>query len=291
MAKLVAPFIPFVAEAMYQNLASSADDGRESVHLESYPEADESVIDQRLSEATRLAMRVSSLGRAARSKAGIKVRQPLERALVGLRSPDEAKLLKQVEDQVREELNVKSILPLADEREVMELTVQPNTSLLGPKYGEELKKIASALSTADPWEIKGRVDVGQAVEVDGYILEADEVVVTTADLGGYSTSGDGFNTVAVGTHVSEALRLEGLARELVHRIQNMRRSAGFDIADYIITTYQGAAEVDEVVAAQREHIEQETLSREVTNGTAAADAYVETHKVDGLEVVLGIKRE
>ena len=290
LTRLTAPFIPFVAEAMHQNLARSFDVGAESVHLESYPVADESLIDRQLSEATRLAMRLSSLGRAARSKAGIKVRQPLEQALVKLRSQQEAELLERVEAQVKEELNVKSVLPLDDEASVVELSVRANTSLLGPKYGSAVPNITAALSAADPWEVKGRVDSHQTVVIDGYTLEPEEVAVATTDLSGYSTSSDGFNLVAVPTDISHELKLEGLARELVHRIQNMRREAGFDIADHITTFYQGPEELDEVMAAQRAYIEQETLSGELVNGAAAEGAHVETHEVDGHELVLGVRR-
>ena len=293
LTRLLAPFMPFMAESMYQNLSAPLKAGlaRESVHLESFPKADMGSVDQRLSEATRLAMRLSSLGRAARSKAGIKVRQPLASALVKLRLPNEAELLADVAGQVQDELNIKETTSLADESEVMELQVKANMALLGPKYGAEMSRIVEGLSSADPWKVSARVSSGQVVEIAGFLLEPEEVLVSSHDREGYAVASEGGYTMAVSTEVSAELALEGLARELVHRIQNMRRSAGFDIADHIVTYYQGDASLDEVMSAHGDYVRQETLSRQVVKDAPVAGAYTEAHSVDGLEVTLGVKRE
>ena len=301
LTKLLAPFMPFMSESIYQNLVRSPVpsvggepnelEGYESVHLDSYPEADMTKVDHQLSVATRLAMRVSSLGRAARSKAGIKVRQPLAKTLVKMRSLEEAELLSRIAPQVQEELNVKEIAALSEETEVLEFRVQPNMVLLGPKYGPDLPNIASALAAADPSDLYSQVSAGDNVRIDGYILEAEEVLVSSSDREGYSVASEGGYTVAVTTDVSPELALEGLARELVHRIQNMRRSAGFDIADHIVTYYQGSPRLDDVIAAHGDYIQQETLSRQVVKGRPEPGAYTEAHDVDGAAVTLGVKRE
>ena len=278
LIKLVAPVMPFMTEQMYGNLTNGK--SQESIHLDDFPVADESLIDQRLSEATRLAMRLSSMGRAARSKAGLKVRQPLEHALVRLRSSDEVALLSQVAPQVQDELNVKQIEPVTDEGDVLEYKVQPNLRLLGPKYGAELRNIVAALNDANPAEIHGQVRSGNPVAVNGVVLEPDEVLVETLDKDGYAVTNEGGYTVAVSTEVSEALRLEGDARELVHGIQNMRRSADFDIADHIVTYYESSPELDAVIAAHGDYIRQETLSNELLCRPPAGDAYTETLKVN-----------
>jgi isoleucyl-tRNA synthetase len=275
---------------MYQNLVRSVNVGYESVHLDSYPQADSSKIDQRLSDATRLAMRLSSLGRAARSKAGIKVRQPLKQVLVKLRSPDEAELLAQVAAQVQDELNVKALVPFSDDNEVMEFKAQANMPLLGPKYGKELRSITSALSAADASVLHALASPGQTVEIDGYTLEPEEILVTSSDKEGYSVASEGGYTVAVTTEVGEELALEGLARELVHRIQNMRRSAGFDITDHIVTYYQASPRLDDVMSAHGDYIREETLSREVVTDQPPQDAYSETHKINDVQATLGVKR-
>ena len=288
LIKLVAPVMPFMTEQMYANLTNGK--GKESIHLDDYPVADEALIDQRLSDATRLAMRLSSMGRAARSKAGLKVRQPLEHALVRLRSTDEVALLSQVAPQVRDELNVKQIEPVTDEGDVLEYKVQPNLRLLGPKYGAELRNIVAALNDANPADIHQQVRSGNPVAVNGVVLEPDEVLVETLDKDGYAVSNEGGYTVAVSTEVSETLRLEGDARELVHGIQNMRRSADFDIADHIVTYYESSPELDAVIAAHSDYIRQETLSRELVSAKPVDDAYTETLKVNNIEATVGVRR-
>ncbi len=290
LTKLLAPVMPFVTEAIYQNLVRSTGNGHESVHLEDYPQADASKVDQELSDATRLAMRLSSMGRAARSKSGLKVRQPLEKALIKLRSPDEARLLAHVAPQVQDELNVKEIASIEDETEVVNVEVRPNMPILGPKYGMELHNIIEALRNADPMQVYTAVNAGQKVEAEGYELEPNEILVNSLDKEGYAVSTDSGYVVAVSTHVTRELAMEGTARELVHRIQNMRRSADFDIADYIVTYYQGDAEIAEVIAAHEEYIRQETLSRQLLDQSPPADAHAEEHNVDGHQVTIGVKR-
>ena len=290
LTRLLAPFIPFSTEEMYQNLVGSADGERQSVHLESWPRSDTGKVDQRLSEATRLAMRLSSLGRAARSKAGIKVRQPLEVTHFKLRSQSEAELLEAVAPQIREELNVKQVAVLQAEAEVVEFKVSPNMATVGPKYGADSKAVAAALTAADATAVIASVDDGGAVVVGGFELAADEVNVARSDREGFSVASESGYLAAVTTTISSDLAAEGTARELVHIVQNMRKAAGFDIADHIVTSYEGPSELGEVVEAHGEYIRQETLSNELVAGRAADGAHVENHKVNGLEAVLGVKR-
>ena len=291
LIKLLAPFMPFATESIYQNLVRSSGAGYESVHLDTYPKADLSRVDRQLSDATRLAMRISSMGRAARSKAGIRVRQPLRRLMVKVRSPEEAKLVEQVASQVQDELNVKEVVPLADETEVLEYTVQANMPVLGPRYGSELGSIVSGLSTLDPLEVQRQVGACSAIQVGNHTLEPDEVLVSGGDKEGYSVASEAGYTIAITTEVSAELAMEGLAREIVHRIQNMRRSAGFDIADYIVTHYQGDAKLDEMFAQHGDYIRRETLSREIINGTPAKGAFSETLNLNGMDAVIGVQVE
>jgi isoleucyl-tRNA synthetase len=229
VAKLLAPFAPFVAEEMYQNLVCSASpDEPESVHLAEWPVADPSLVDEGLMADTRLVMRVASLGRNARAKAGIKVRQPLAKVLVGPRHPAEAEALRRLESQVLDELNVKKL------------------------------------------------------EVASGAVGGDAVNVALAEEGGY--------TVALDTVVTPDLADEGLAREIVHRLQTMRKNAGFDIADYITTHYQGDAQITRVLRQFEVYVRQETLSRELVEGLPPEGAYVEEHKLAGQGVRLAVKR-
>ncbi|MBI2912793.1 MAG: class I tRNA ligase family protein, partial [Chloroflexi bacterium] len=228
LAKLLAPFTPFVAEEMYQNLVRSVDkEAAESVHLGRWPEPDPSLVDQRLMEETRLVMRVVSLGRAARSVAGIKVRQPLSRVVVKPRYPVEAEGLKRLEAQLLDELNVKALALAEDES-----------------------------------------------QLEGLALASDEA--------GYALGLD--------TTLTPELRDEGLARELVHRIQNLRKAAGFDISDRIVTYYRGWERLGQVLARHGDYVRQETLSRELLEGAPPPDAHAEEQKIDGQAVTLAVRR-
>jgi isoleucyl-tRNA synthetase len=231
LAKLLAPFIPFLAEELYRNLVRSVfPEAPESVHLTDFPVADKSQIDRQLTEDNRLAMKVASMGRAARAKAGIKVRQPLAVNYVGVSSEWEKRALKRLEPLVLEELNVKEL-----------------------RY-DSIENVAA--------------------------LEGNDYVVV----------GEAANNSAVCTSLTPELRAEGMAREVVHRLQTMRRSAGFDIADHILTYYQGEAYVGQVMADFADYIRQETLSRELVAGIPEGIDLRENYKLGGYNVLLGVKR-
>ena len=245
LSKLLAPFTPFLAEEMYRNLVASVDpQAPESVHLASFPQADEALIEPSLMEATRLAVRISSLGRAARSRAGIKVRQPLPAIRIKLRQPEEEKAIQKVAEQVMDELNVKKLDLLASE-----------TSL----YQQAMTSAEGKGETIFPMD-----DHWVAIE------------------GGY--------LAALDTSISTELASEGLARELVHRIQNMRRSALFELTDHITTYYHGPSRIRQVMESYADYIQQETLSKGLVEGTAVEGSYIENQKVEGMEIALGVSR-
>ena len=247
VARLMAPLAPFVSEQMYRNLELRFNpDGPDSVHLADYPVADTSLIDDAIMDATRLAIRVSSMGRSARSKAGLKVRQPLASVVVRTRTSDEAKYLDWVGEQILEELNIKKLQ--AD--------------------GLEQDLYAQAQSAA-----------GQ----DSNSKNGDSVVAVN----GYSAALEAGYMVAVDANITPELADEGLARELAHRIQNLRKGARFEITDHIVTYYQGPDDVARVMKTHGDYIMQETLSDSLLPEPPAADAKSETAKVNDMEVTLG----
>ncbi len=289
LSKLIAPFTPFLAEELYRNLVYAVDSSApESVHLAWFPEADESLIDPALNDEARLAMKISSLGRAARSKAGIKVRQPLASVKVMVRDAGEREALRRSFDQVGEELNVKALEFAESPSELYDYKVSANTSALGPKYGKDTPKIAKGLGEMDSREVAEAVNAGHSVEVAGFTLEPEEVNLQAVEKEGLSVAAEGEYVVAVPTTVSEELAREGMARELVHRLQTMRRSAGFEVVDQIVSYISGDESVMETVATFEAYIKQETLSREILTSTPPPDAFKETHNLDGREVVLGV---
>ncbi|MXZ92834.1 MAG: isoleucine--tRNA ligase [Chloroflexi bacterium] len=250
VARLMAPLAPFVSEQMYRNLELRFNPhGPDSVHLTDFPVADVSLIDQPVMDATRLAIRVSSMGRAARSKAGLKVRQPLASVVVKTRTADEAKYLDWVRPQILEELNIKELQP-ADAVQSL--------------YAE-----------------------AQAAAGHDSDSNSDDAVVS---VNGYSANLESGYMVAVDANITPELADEGLARELSHRIQNLRKSARFQITDRIVTYYQGSDDVARVMATHGDYIRQETLSDDLLAQPPAEDAQSETAKVEGMEVTLGVCR-
>ncbi|MFC1908682.1 isoleucine--tRNA ligase [Chloroflexota bacterium] len=226
LSRLMAPLTPFIAEELYRNLVGSVSpEAPESVHLTDFPVADKTTIDKQLMDDTRLVMKVSSLGRAVRSQAGIKVRQPLQKLLVRVSSGSQEKGLKSLASQVLEEVNVKEISIIDD----MPVTEWP--------------------------------------------------VTTEGDL-----------TLMLDTDITPELAAEGMAREIVHRLQTMRRSAGFDIADHIVTYYQGDAYVAQVMTDFADYIKQETLSQRLVDGVAEEGVFTESYKLSGHEVLLGVQK-
>ncbi len=229
LAKLLAPFAPFLAEELYQNLVVSAfADAPDSVHLADFPAADETRIDKKLAADTRLAMKVCSLGRAARSQAGIKVRQPLAHLVVSVAGSQEQEVLERLAPQILEELNVKEL------------------------------KFAS-----------GEIEL---------------------DRSGYEVVSEGGHSVAIATEIPPELEAEGVAREVVRRLQTMRRSAGFDIADHIITYYQGDDYIRQVMGDFADYIKGETLSQKLVDGVGEEGAFTERHNLSGHDILLGVKR-
>jgi len=291
LSLLMAPFTPFIAEEMYQNLARSPDvEIPESVHLCDFPEANNKEIDRKLSADIRAVIRVCSLGRAARSKANIKVRQPLEKIMVKVGTAVEQESLQRLSAQVMEELNVKRIEFVADEGALVDFQVKPNLVLLGPKYGKELGSITRALKEMEPGQVVRETRAGRAVTLGGHTIEAEEIMVETSDREGMVAVVGGGYVVAIETKISPELQREGVAREIVHRLQTMRRDAGFDIANYITTFYQADESIQQVMQEFADYIRQETLSRQLINSVPEDGAYIETQEIEGKEIVFGVKR-
>ena len=246
VAKLMAPLAPFVSEEIYQNLVCSVDpDAPDSVHLADFPVADESLVDNDLMEATRLAMRISSMGRAARSKSGLKVRQPLASAAIRTRTDSERAYVAQVRPQILDELNIKDIEVLDDDSDLFR----------------------------------------QAQE------QADGEPEATVTVGHYTASLEAGYMVAMNGEITPELAEEGLARELVHRIQGLRRAANFEVTDHIETWYDGPVDLAGVMRGNfSAYIREETLSDVVEVGPPPEGAKSETAKIEGQEITLAVRR-
>jgi isoleucyl-tRNA synthetase len=235
LAQLLAPFVPFIAEELYQNLCRSVDpEAKESVHLCDFPVADETRINDRLNTDVELAMKISSLGRAARAKAGIKVRQPLAKAVIRVETSEEKKALEVLATEVMEEINVKELVVLSE-----------------------------------------------ASEREGF----------PSNTPNYSVANDARHWVAIGTELRPELVAEGVSRELVRHLQNMRRNAKFDITDRIITYYQTKEPlISQVIGTFANYIKQETLSEELIDTLPPDQTYGENHRIADGEISLAIRK-
>lgn len=266
----------------------------ESVHLCDWPVADGGRIDRTLSDETRLVMRVASLGRAARAKASLKVRQPVAELFVKLPTQLEEHALERLAPQVLEELNVRELRIVRDETDFLRFEVKPNLKSLGIKYGRDVQKIMAALQTMPDDrrnEIAKAVAAGQTVEVAGKALSPDELLVAGREKEGFASAEENGAVVIVSTELTPELVREGLAREIVHRIQNLRKEAGFEIADRIRTYVSGSPEIAAVVEEHGEYVRQETLSVEVVVGAdAPSGAQVEVGEIEGRALTLGVVR-
>jgi isoleucyl-tRNA synthetase len=287
--RLMSVFVPFIAEDMYQNLVRAVlPDAPESIHLCDWPIADESLIDRDLSIAVRAVQRLTSLGRAARAKANIKVRQPLGAVHVKLPSANEATAVGPMADQITEELNVKALHVIEDESDFFEYQVLPNLPILGPKYGSEVGKVRAAISTADKAAIVRETSAGRPVTLAGFELQPDELLVSMTGRPGYAVAEEAGYAVAVTTEITPELADEGLARELVRRIQEMRKTAGFEIADRIRLHHEGNEDVARVMLSWSAYISQETLAQSIAIGDGAG--HTEEHDIDGRKVKLTVEK-
>ncbi len=291
LAKLIAPITPFLSETIYQNLVRKVDrQSPESVHHNDYPVASSEAIDGQLLAEMAMIQQVVNLGRAARSKAGIRVRQPVAELLVKPRNQAERGILEHLGGQIQEELNVKSLKLIEDAADLTSYTVRPKTPVLGPKYGRNLPKIRSLLAAADSNAVGKAVAAGQNVKLDGFTLLPDEIDVQVIDRPGYAVAAEQELVVAINTVLNEELVSEGRARELVHRIQTMRKQAGFDIADRIELRYAGDVTLEKVFEHFKNYVSQETLASVVQSGMADESHYAETIAIDDSAIEIAIRR-
>ncbi len=302
--KLLAPFTPFLAESLYQNLVVSVDQNApESVHLCDWPVADEALVDERLARETRLVMRMVNLGRAAREKAQIRVRQPLSVLYARVTSADERASLERLAGQVLEELNIKRLDFLPEDSDMLVYTLKPRVSLLGPKYGSLMKPLLGALNQLAPADAvrQLRATGKLLLTVNGQevaLVEEELEAVATAKPG-YVAAEDAGYVTAVETTLSPELVEEGLVRDLTHYLQDMRKKADFSIEESINAQLVTDAELAGVLNRYADYIKDETLARDLTiltgepSAASADGAYTDTiapAKLGGHQVQVTLSR-
>ena len=291
LTRLLAPFIPFVTEELWQKLVVQVDDqAPDSVHLADWPTSNSSLIDEQLSRQTQLAIKLASLGRSARAQSKLKVRQPLAELLVEVRHDWEREALTTIAQQLSDELNVKGIRDVTGTGGLLSFTVKPELRSLGPKYGKQLGDIRNLLSQADAAEVARLAESGQEIILDQFTLEPDEVLIERHAAEGYAVATDAGYTAAVSTEVTPELRAEGLAREVVHMVQNLRKSSGLEISDRIELGIEGSADIGTALDLHAEYVAQETLAASLELGRGVDNGSSETFQLEGEQITISVKK-
>ncbi len=278
VAKLLAPTMPFIAEELYRNLVVEMDaDAPESVHMADWPEFDESRIDEDLNREMALVMKLASLGHAARNKAAIKVRQPLAEVAFSVGSAQEMAALERYADILSDELNVKQVRALGSAGEAVAYSLNPLPMQLGQKYKAQFPAVKAAILELDAQEASQALMAGEAVQVtvDGetYDILPDEVEVRAEARSGLTVASEGAYLAALTTDLTPELVDEGLAREFVRRVQDLRKQADFDISDRIHLYYQASEGLSKALETFRDYIMGEVLALEMNSAPAPDDAY------------------
>lgn len=267
VAKLMAPIAPFFAERLFRDLNGvTGKEAHDSVHLSQFPSYHETEVDHDLEERMRNAQTITSLILSLRKKEKIRVRQPLQKVMVPVLDDHSAKQLKAVQDLILSEVNVKEMELISEESGILVKKIKPNFKILGPRYGRLMKQIAGALSQFDQDQIREieRADVYQ-LEIDGetVTLNKDDVEITSEDIPGWLVASENGLTVALDVTLTEALKEEGTARELVNRIQNIRKDSGLEVTDRITLEMKSHPALEAAVQNNRSYICSETLAEDL----------------------------
>jgi isoleucyl-tRNA synthetase len=267
IAKLGAPIAPFFMDKLYLDLNSvTKKETFESVHLADFPVFDEAYIDKSLERKMEAAQTISSLVLSLRAKEKIKVRQPLQKIMIPVDSKEQKEEILAVSDLIKHEVNIKEIELLEDASDILTKQIKPNFKTLGPRFGKDMKAIANAVINFTAEDINKMEENGHLdVEVNGknITLERADVEITSQDIEGWLVANEGALTVALDVTISDELRKEGIARELINRIQNLRKDSGFEVTDRIDVTLQKDEHIIKAIDANMSYIKSETLTDEL----------------------------
>ena len=267
IAKLGAPIAPFFMDRLYLDLNKvTRKETFESVHLANFPVFEEAYVDKSLENKMESAQTISSLVLSLRAKEKIKVRQPLQKIMIPVDSESQKNEILAVADLIKSEVNVKEIQVLEDASDILVKQIKPNFKVLGPRFGKDMKAVAQVVNNFTSDDIKEIEQNGILdVEVNGKIitLERTDVEITSQDIEGWLVANEGAITVALDVTITDDLRKEGIARELINRIQNLRKDSGFEVTDRIDVTFQKGEHIEMAINANITYIKSETLTNEL----------------------------
>ncbi|MGH2369880.1 MAG: DUF5915 domain-containing protein, partial [Chloroflexota bacterium] len=295
LTKLLAPFIPFLADELYDNLGRSVQpEAPASVHLTDFPVPDPAKVDEALDREMAALLAAVGLGRAARTKASAKVRQPLPAVLVWARDPAVLDAVERMQDQLLDELNVKRFERVEQPELYASYDVRPNLPLLGPKYGRQVGAIRQALAAADAGDLARAVRAGASVTLEAggerFELAPEELLVDVKEREGFNVAESRDLLVALDATLTPALIAEGLARDFVRGVQDARKEAGLRIEDTIRLLYAAAAEPAAAIEAHAEYIKGETLAPDLRSGNPTGEAHQAEVRLGKDRVRIGLTR-
>lgn len=265
VAKLSAPIAPFFMDQLYQDLnKATGKETAESIHLTDFPVADESLIDQDLVEKTHLAQNITSMVFSLRKKENVKVRQPLQKVLIPVLDAKTEEQISAVADLIKQEVNVKEI-QLINAEEASHLIVKqikPNFKALGPKLGKDMKVVGGEIANFNGEQISTLEKEGK-LDIQGYEITLDDVEISTKDIPGWTVTSDGKTTVALDLTLTDELKSEGIAREFINRIQNLRKDKDFDLTDRIVISLEDSSPFIDDIRKNEEYISSEVLSNKI----------------------------
>jgi isoleucyl-tRNA synthetase len=290
VARLMAPIAPFYADKLYTDLVTVCEQNHaESVHLADFPTSDSTVVDKDLEERMSIAQSISSMILALRRKVNIKVRQPLMQIMVPVLDKHQQEAIEAVRDLILNEVNVKELKYVDNAAGILVKKVKPDFKKLGPRYGKIMKQLAVSVQSMDQDSIGKLESTGSYtfdVEGQSATIELADVEIISEDIEGWLVANEGRLTVALDITVTDDLRKEGIARELVNRIQNIRKSSGFDITDRIIVRLLNLEQISDAVSEYKDYIAGQVLADQIT-----LDANVEGTEIDMDDFVLNISVE
>ena len=267
ICKISAPISPFFMDKMFQDLTKNIEGNfQQSVHLEAFPEYDTLKIDKSLEEKVNYAQIISSLTLSLRAKEKIKVRQPLNRILIPVKSAAQKNLINSVSEEIKREVNIKNIEFIEGESDLLVKSIKPNFKKLGPKYGRYMKEISTQTNLLEndrilELEKTGKIDL--IIDKKSVIFDLDDFDISSKDIEGWLVANEGNITVALDITIDQKLMDEGIAREIVSKIQTLRKSKGFEVTDRISLCFNGDSEIYKSIGNNIEYIKSETLANEI----------------------------
>ncbi|MEX2463210.1 MAG: DUF5915 domain-containing protein, partial [Balneolaceae bacterium] len=293
LSKMMSPIAPFMGEWLYQRLNDVVAQEEKSVHISFYPAVEETAIDKQLEQRMELARTISSMVLRVRNQIDINVRQPLSKIILPI-SQEEHSFVDAVKEIILDEVNVKKIEYVNDDSDIVSKTAKPNFPILGKRLGKKMKAVTAKIKELSSEEITAfeeegiielTLDNGESIRIS-----SDELEIQRTGLKGWSVESEKGITVAVDTELTTDLIREGLSREFVNRIQNMRKEADFEVTDRIKIGFSGSDELQTAVTQSMDMIKSETLSEEIQTELLKDADFVKTWEIEGQEAKISIRR-